>query len=142
MLAWLISVYRFGDPALRAQRGDFDAMLTLISTDPDLPQATDADQRVARWQTRLGGARWLDALVESRNAAYTSHGGYPNNYLIRCKDFRERLEDGLPEERDIWVVGAADILTEDWLGKTTIDSDELQRCDPDEWLLVEVWDES
>jgi hypothetical protein len=29
-----------------------------------------------------------------------------------------------------------------WEGKTTIDEAALDSCDPEEWLLVEAWDES
>jgi hypothetical protein len=54
------------------------------------------------WQTGLGGIDWLDPLVSSGRAASMSHGGYPETYLISCRDFMTRLDEGLPHERPTW----------------------------------------
>ena len=108
----------------------------------DVPESTDADQRLATWQTGLGGLDWLDPLVSSGRAVATSRGGYPETYLIPCRDFMALLNEGLPHERPAWGTDPGDILSDRWLGRTTINDDTLARCDPDEWLLVEAWDES
>jgi hypothetical protein len=52
------------------------------------------------------------------------------------------VEEGLPHERPSWRSDPGDILSDRWLGRTTINHDTLARCDPDEWLLIEAWDES
>jgi hypothetical protein len=52
------------------------------------------------------------------------------------------LTKGLPDERPTWGFDAGDILMDGWLGRTTIDAETLAQCDPDEWLLVDAWDES
>jgi hypothetical protein len=146
MLGWHITIYRFGDSTLRLHRGDLDATLALLTTATgrsEVPKSTDADHRLAVWQAALGGTDWLRGLVESRRAALTGGGGYPDTYLIRCQDFRARLEAGLPYENTTWISGPHDVLDpQRWLGRTTIDGEQLARCAPDEWLLAEVWDES
>ena len=145
MLGWHITVYRFGDCRLRL-RGDLDATVALLTTATDsdeVPKSTDADHRLAVWQSALGGTDWLRRLVESRRAVFTSRGGYPDTYLIRCEDFHARLEAGLPNERTTWISDPHDVLDpERWLGRTTIDGQQLEGCAPDEWLLAEAWDES
>ena len=145
MLGWLISVSRCGSQALRDARGDADKMRSVLTSEtgsPDVPESTDRDTRIATWQTGLGGLKWLDELVSSGRAASTSRGGYPETYLITCRDFTSRLEGGLPNERPVWRTEAGDILTDSWIGKTEILTEALAQCDPDEWLLVEAWDES
>ncbi len=145
MLGWLISVSRCGSRILRDGRGDADAMRSLLietTGSADVPESTDADPRIATWQTGLGDLEWLDPLLSSGRALSTSRGGYPETYLIPCRSFMARLDDGLPDERPKWGTDPGDILSDRWLGRTTIDTDTLTRCDPDEWLLVEAWDES
>src|SRR5205807_891763 len=77
MLGWLISVSRCGSRALREARGDADAMRSILietTGSADVPKSTDADQRLATWQTGLGGLDWLDPLVSSGRAVATSRG--------------------------------------------------------------------
>jgi hypothetical protein len=37
---------------------------------------------------------------------------------------------------------AGDVITDKWEGKTVIDGATAAQCRPDEWLIVEAWDES
>lgn len=146
MLGWHITVYRFGDSTLRGHRGGLDATLALLKTatgSSDVPESTDADHRLAVWQAGLGGTDWLRGLVETQRAAVTSRGGYPDTYLVRCEDFRARLEAGLPDERTTWMSEPGDVLDpKRWMGRTTIDGKQLEGCADDQWLLAVVWDES
>ena len=59
-----------------------------------------------------------------------------------CRDFRARLHQGLPNEFPTWVAGVGDVMTDRWIGRTTVDSQAVEQIEPDEWLLVEAWDES
>lgn len=145
MLGWLISISRCGSRTLREARGDAEAMRSLLvetTGSADVPESTDADQRIATWQAGLGGLDWLDPLVSGGRAVSTSRGGYPETYLIFCQDFIALLDKGLPHERPAWVTDPGDVVTDRWLGRTTVDGDALAQCDRDEWLLVEAWDES
>ncbi len=42
----------------------------------------------------------------------------------------------------MWWSDPHDVLLPHWLGKTTMDEHALTSCEPEEWLLVEAWDES
>ena len=45
--------------------------------------------------------------------------------------------------RDNWRCDPWDVIIPDiWEGKTVVDRDAATLCRPDEWLLVEAWDES
>lgn len=145
MLGWAIAVHRFGSPTLRQARGDANLIRSLLeahSESSDVPHPTDRDPRIATWQAGLGGVSWLEQLVKRGRAASTKHNGHPNLYMITCRDFNGRLEAALPDERPVWLAGATDVITDRWLGRTTIDAELLAKCDQDEWLLVEAWDES
>jgi hypothetical protein len=85
---------------------------------------------------------WLDPLVAGGRALSTSNGGYPERYLIICADFRSCLEQGMPAEKPVWTADPGDVLTDRWIGHTAVEADALAQCDPDEWLLVQAWDES
>jgi hypothetical protein len=40
------------------------------------------------------------------------------------------------------AINAININTEKWEGKTMVDRPAAAACRPDEWLVVEAWDES
>jgi hypothetical protein len=104
---------------------------------------TEAGVRLAVWQTGLGGLDWLDDLVKDRRAIALGGYGYPTRYAARCEHLRPRIEDGPPHARVVWLSEPTDIIDyQKWPGRTTIDTEALNGCSPDEWLLVEAWDES
>jgi hypothetical protein len=47
-----------------------------------------------------------------------------------------------PEARQSWAHRPSDIISHKWEGKTVINHATAAGCQPDEWLLVETWDES
>ena len=94
------------------------------------------------WQSRDGGLRWLRALVDRGDAICVQDGGYPSRYTARARHLLPPIETGPPLARATWIRGEKDVVTEGWAGKTVIDQDVLAQCRPEEWLLVEAWDES
>jgi hypothetical protein len=99
-------------------------------------------ERIAVWQTRLGGCRWIDRLAEQGHAIDLGGNGYPNRYTATAKHLLPVITAGPPDARERWVAGADDVLTEKWDGTTVVDSQRAAACRPDEWLLIEAWDES
>ncbi len=80
----------------------------------DTPSA-DRDPRgalLATWQAGVGGLAWLTDLIEADDAVQLSANA---GYPVRCT---VRARAAIP------LVTA------------------LEECQPDEWLLVEAWDES
>jgi hypothetical protein len=125
MLGWHISIYR--------QQGAGDT--------PARTRA-DAGERVAVWQSGHDGIDWLRELVAQGKAKALGGNGYPYLYTATTQHLLPRIADGPPGARPNWQHGPSDLLDAKWLGKTTIDRSLATACRPDEWLLVEAWDES
>ena len=125
MLGWHISVYRQTNDGLGPATAE---------------SATGA--RLAVWQTGLGGLDWIEDLVKAGNAIDLGGNGYPVRYTALAKSLIPQISEDPPGARMTWACGKDDILTDKWEGKTVIDRGVIQACSPDEWLLVEAWDES
>src|SRR5215211_1934978 len=126
MLGWLVCIYR------QANSG------TLPATN------TPHDGRLlAKWQTELYGLDWLDKLVEEGEAIeVATNGGYPIRYTATAKYLIPYMVDNPPNAREHWIVEGGDVLLPSWKGETEISKIEIAKCSPDEWLLIETWDES
>lgn len=125
MLGFYIGIYKLHDgsqpaPSIKVPRGD----------------------RLAVWQTGIDGLDWLDALVEQGRAVSLGRSGYPTSYTARIEDLRPTVLNGPPDANAVWRHDPGDILTDKWCGKTTTDRSALSACRPDEWVLIEAWDES
>ena len=125
MLAWHISVRRIPEGA------------------PSPPEfGSDVAERVAVWQAGINGLDWLDALVQQGNARLLGGNGYPAQYAAPARHLLPAIVAGPPNAHDRWMVGKDDVLLENWVGRTVVEDAVVARCSPDEWLVVEVWDES
>jgi hypothetical protein len=98
--------------------------------------------RLAVWQTGLDGLRWLDDLVKEQKAIDLGGNGCPTEYTAMASHIIPRLRDDPPEAKAVWTFDAGDIITAEWLGKTIKDPEAMDACRPDEWLIVQAWDES
>lgn len=98
--------------------------------------------RLAVWQTGLFGLDWIRELVATGKAIALGGNGYPCRYTATAENLIPWIIDKPPGARETWVCEAHDILLERWEGKTVIDRAEAAACRPDEWLLIEAWDES
>jgi hypothetical protein len=73
----------------------------------------------------------------------TSYGGYPETYLIVCRDFMALLDNGLPHERPVWApIPATSSATAGLVERQSTAKRSRGAIRTDEWLLVEAWDES
>jgi hypothetical protein len=124
-LGWHISVYR-------------------QKTDGSAPAASGGSHgtRLAVWQTGLGGLDWLNELVKAQKAIQLGWNGYPMEYTATAKHITPRLRDDPPEAKPFWTFDKGDIITREWLGETTKDLEAMNACRPDEWLIIQAWDES
>ena len=125
MLGWHISIYR--------QLDDGTSPASLESPE---------GERLAVWQTGLGGLDWLEELVNAGLALVLGGNGYPCRYTATAQALLPRISGGPPRARAVWASGVNDILTEKWAGRTVIDDAAVAACRPEEWLIVEAWDES
>jgi hypothetical protein len=125
MLGWHISVFR--------QQNDGASPATAES---------EHGTRLAVWQTGLGGLGWLQELVKAGNAIDLGGSGYPCRYTATAEYLVPRIIGTPPGARDVWIYQAGDIITDKWEGRTVVDREAAAQCRPNEWLLVEAWDES
>jgi hypothetical protein len=98
--------------------------------------------RLAVWQTDVYGLDWLDELVKAGKAIDLGGTGYPLRYTATAQYLVRPLLDGPPGAHETWILRVGDTVTEKWEGKTAIDRALVKACRPDEWLIVEAWDES
>ena len=124
-LGWHISVYR--------QQNDGSSPATFNA---------ELGACLAVWQTGSDGLRWIDDLVKQQKAIDLGGDGYPLEYTAMATHLIPRLRDNPPEANAIWSRDAGDILTPQWLGKTTKYQAAMDACRPDEWLKIQAWDES
>jgi hypothetical protein len=125
MLGWHISIYRQTNDGATPAKDD-----------------SGLGARLAVWQTGLGGLDWIEELVKAGKAIDLGGNGYPCRYTATAENIIPRIIVEPPGARRIWSSGVHDILTEKWEGKTVIDRAVAVACRPDEWLLIEAWDES
>lgn len=125
MLGWHISIYRQSDGG----------------SSPATPQSSKGT-RLAVWQAGLGGLEWLDALVKAGKAIDLGGDGYPCRYTALAEDIVPHIIETPPQARAVWMREPTDIVTDKWEGKTVVDRAVAGARHPDEWVLVEAWDES
>lgn len=85
---------------------------------------------------------WINALVKEEKAVSLRGDGYPLKFTATATHLRTQLLEGPPCAKAIWPCGPNDILGPGWRGKTFKNLEELAACAPDEWLVIEAWDES
>lgn len=125
MLGWNISVHRQNDAGASPATAES-------------PMGT----RLAVWQAGWRGLDWLNELAKAGKAVSLGGNGYPCKYTAPAKYLLPRIIEHPPEEQTPWCFEENDILLDGWLGKTVVDLAAVAECGPDEWLLVEAWDES
>jgi hypothetical protein len=129
MLGWHISVYRL----VGAQPAEplLDALARL-----------ERGEKLAVWQAGVGGIDWIRDLVTRGDAVGSLGSGYPDLFFARARDLLPKIREGPPSSRDVWTHAPTDILLPHWEGRTVVHEATSRGCAPDEWLRVEVWDES
>ena len=125
MLGWHISVYRQTDGG--------GAPATAESAE---------GTRLAVWQTGVDGLDWLREMVTEGKVVDLGGNGYPSRFTATAEQLLPRIVESPPGARAEWLLDAGDIVTDKWEGKTVVDGAVAAECGADEWLIVEVWDES
>jgi hypothetical protein len=124
-LGWHISVYR--------QQGDGSAPASF---------GARHGTRLAVWQTGWRGLSWLDDLVKRGEAVDLGGNGYPTEFTAKAFHIIPLIRDEPPLAKPYWSRDAGDIVLSGWEGKTTTNAEAIDACRPEEWLLIQAWDES
>jgi hypothetical protein len=98
------------------------------------PAAADSPEGplLAKWEAGLGGLDWLDELVREGKAIDLGGDGYPFRYTAPAKFLFPRIAVMPPGAKS------------DWEGWKVVWSEAplVEQCRPEEWLIVEAWDQS
>jgi len=104
--------------------------------------ATRPGQCLARWETGSGGLIWLQGLVAAHKAIVVGGDGYPFTYTAQAESLEATILEGPPGIREERHQGLESTLSRARLERMLLDRDELAKCDPEVWLLIEAWDQS
>jgi hypothetical protein len=100
-----------------------------IYTQPDgkLPATSSSPDKdiIVRWDARLFGLDWLDEMVKAGEAVGLGGNGYPLRFTAKAKNLIPKVSESLPAMRVVDI---------------KFDKAVVDKCDPEEWLLVEAWD--
>lgn len=88
------------------------------------------------------GLDWLNDLVKAGHAIDLGGTGYPLRFTATAARIVPRLAGEPPYAHHVWIREVGDTVNEKWAGRTVIDGAVVAACHPDEWLLIETWDES
>jgi hypothetical protein len=142
VLGWLISVYRVADE---------EAVRRTLGAEPSAKVVLGDDVlggRLAVWQAGPYGLNWIaEAAAREGGVIRKFECGYPHRYLARAADVLPTIRDRVPYKAPMYehpscVVPEGSVLLPGYVGKTTIDDKSIDECSADEWLYIEVWDES
>lgn len=108
----------------------------------DAPLHQHRPVNLAKWSVGLNGIDWLDEMVKNGRAERLSGGGYPSRYRAQWKDlWPELLVQPTPYQGPP-VLGDDYVMLAGWQGQKTVNRDEVLRCQPDDYLIVDAWDPS
>ena len=98
--------------------------------------------RVAVWQTGLGGLDWIEGIAGSNTCFFLGGNGYPYRFTAQSRAILPIIMAGPPQARDVWLTDPGDVVGPKWVGHTLIEQHVAKACLPNEWLVIQVWDES
>ncbi len=100
--------------------------------------------RVVSWQAGFNGMDWLETMVKEGRAESlpTDNPGYPYRFAALWKELLPELlrqptpYDGPP------VIGEDYFMPRGWKGELRINREALALCQPEDRMLINVWDQS
>lgn len=97
---------------------------------------------LAVWRTDLNGLKWVRDHAGSGDVINLGGDGYPSEFTATASVVIPEITSQMSSPHRVWAIGENDIVTSDWLARDTYFRDEIDRCDPSEWLHIIAWDES
>jgi hypothetical protein len=68
--------------------------------------------------------------------------GYPVRYRSTAGVILPILAAGIPSGENPQIIGDDYLMPENWRGDVVIDTDKIKDCKPDDFLLMDAWDQS
>ena len=98
--------------------------------------------RLAFWPAGVFGLDWIEELVQQRQAIFLGGDCYPVQFTAMAKYIIPRLRDDPMFAGRPWEFDQGDNILPAWRRKPVQNPQAMDACRPDEWLLVEAWDQS
>ena len=108
----------------------------------EVPGGRSKEALLASWHAGLGGLDWIEALVKQGHAIDLGGDGYPCHYKVTVANLLPSITSGPPLHTGPMVIGDDYVLPAGWIGNVRIDYEKIAACSPDEWLVIEAWDQS
>lgn len=124
MLGWHINVFRT------------DALTHLVY------DASTDETRIASWSTGMKGLDWLNKLAKENRIVNLGGNGYPYRYSAKASVILPIISNGILTPNDPIVIGDDYVLHSNEMFSLKLDALKISRCDPDNHLLIEAWDQS
>lgn len=118
--------------------------LVIISTQtPEQRDAgPDVQSELARWETDVGGLRWIDQLVPQGKAKQLLFAGYPLRFTAAARDVLPLIASGPPVYEGLLRQRGNVMTKEGWNGPATMDQAKIADCPPEQILTIDAWDQS
>ena len=149
MLGWDISCYRLAADSASDLAEIESAVRLQVPAVGIMPAGavgalTGDGERLLGWRARLQGLDWLDPLLADRRAWTIRADGYPNLYAARAADVVEAMvsSSGMDERDAFRTPGHPGSGSAGWGPLTSRVLSLSTVVGPQQWLLIEAWDES
>lgn len=125
MLGWYFSVCR--------QKGD--------GTQPADPHA-EQGECLATWQARIRGLDWIEELIELGQCKPMHGYGYPYRTTAQARFVLPQILKGPPHAREHFTAASYEIVVGKPHDGPLVHKDRILACPPDDWLIIQIFDES
>ena len=129
MLAWNISITR--------QNSSFIRRMIPATT------KTERGKFIAAWYANCGGLEWIEKLIANKKVICLRKGFYPGLYTGKAKNILPTIQEIPPYVADKyeWIedkaTGKQILHSSKDFGKS---EQEMDSCNNEEWLRIEIWD--
>ena len=94
---------------------------------------------LAKWTSGgFDGLDWIEDLVNKAKAEDLGGSGYPFYYKAKAQFVLEALSSLSPKTKNQTIISDDYLLSADWHSK--IDTSEIEKCNPNQLLIIEAWD--
>lgn len=101
------------------------------------------DQTIASWMVGSSGTDWLRNLAKEGKAVDVAvNCGYPHVFSMKARDLIPILINGIPQSGGGLVIGENYVINGNRIWDFAIDAELLSKCDPDDELVIDAWDQS
>lgn len=104
---------------------------------------SNGDKRVASWMVGSGGTTWLRDLAKGGKVKDVAvNCGYPHVFSAPAKLLVPILTNGIPQEGGSLIIGDDYVISGNGVWDLEINTEYLNKCQPEDELVIEAWDQS